>query len=41
MIMASHQIFSGQLQHLTGQINFDQTNSGMCPDLSGDYIKVF
>ena len=26
MIMASHQTFSGQLWHLTGQIKFDQTN---------------
>ena len=26
MIMASHQIFSGQLWHLTGQTKFDQTN---------------
>ena len=26
MIIASHQIFSGQLWHLTDQIKFDQTN---------------
>ena len=26
MIMASHQIFSGQLWHLTDQTKFDQTN---------------
>ena len=26
MIMASHQIFSDQLWHLTDQIKFDQTN---------------
>ena len=25
-IMANHQIFSGQLWHLTGQTKFDQTN---------------
>ena len=24
MIMASHQTFSGQIKHLTDQINFDQ-----------------
>ena len=26
MIMVSHQIFTVQLQHLIGQIKFDQTN---------------
>ena len=26
MIMASHQTFSGQLKHLTGQTKFDQSN---------------
>ena len=26
MIMASHRTFSGQIDHLSGQIEFDQTN---------------
>ena len=37
MIMASHQTFSSQTKHLSGQIKFDQTN--LLYIINGEVIK--